>query len=81
MKQEQNLLKRIIPNLKNNMNQKEEKLLMSKLRSPLHISYIAHILKWDIDKATEIIQELEKNDVVVEYNREVAKGYYVIKNK
>lgn len=63
------------------MNQKEEKILMSKLRSPLHISYIAHLLKCDIDKATEIIQELERNNVVVEYNREVAKGYYVLNNK
>jgi len=62
------------------MTPQQEKTLMSKLRQPLHLSYVAHILKCTLDEATKIIKDLEKDGVVEEYNPQVGRGYYHLKN-
>lgn len=62
------------------MNTDVKKLLLGKLRQPIHISYIAnYILKEDIRKTQEIINLLIDEDVIEE--SKYAKEYYVIKNK
>ena len=62
------------------MDDKQQKLLLSKLRQPIHISYIAnYIVKEDLEKTKEIISYLIKQDIVEE--SKYAKEYYVIKNK
>ena len=62
------------------MYDKQQKLLLSKLRQPIHISYIAnYIVKEDLEKTKEIISYLIKQDIVEE--SKYAKEYYVIKNK
>jgi len=62
------------------MNQKNHKLLMSKLRQPVHISYIAqYILKTTEDETEKILKEYIDNEQINE--SEISKGYYVVKNK
>jgi hypothetical protein len=62
------------------MNQKNHKLLMSKLRQPVHISYIAkYILKTTEDETHEILKEYIDNAQIKE--SEISKGYYVVTNK
>ncbi len=62
------------------MDTKVKKLLLGKLRQPIHISYIAnYILKEDITKTKVIIDILIEEDVIEE--SKYAKEYYVIKNK
>jgi DNA-binding MarR family transcriptional regulator len=62
------------------MTPQQEKTLYAKLRRPVHISYIAHLLKCGLDEATRIIKDLEEKGVVEEYDPKVGKGYYFIKN-
>jgi hypothetical protein len=62
------------------MDTQVRKLLLGKLRQPIHISYIAnYILKEDITKTKVIIDILIEEDVIEE--SKYAKEYYVIKNK
>jgi Mn-dependent DtxR family transcriptional regulator len=53
---------------------------MAKLRSPLHVNFVAHLLKISPEEAIDILKEMEKNGLVEEYNPQVGKDYYVIKN-
>ena len=62
------------------MTPQQEKTLYAKLRQPIHISYIAHLLKCSLDETTIIIKDLEEKGIVEEYNPKVGKGYYFIKN-
>jgi hypothetical protein len=53
---------------------------MSKLRQPVHISYIAkYILKTTEDETHEILKEYIDNGQIKE--SEISKGYYVVTNK
>jgi hypothetical protein len=62
------------------MDSKIEKLLLSKLRQPIHISYIArYILKETEEKTQEIIESLISKDILEE--SKYAKNYYVIKQE
>ena len=62
------------------MDTKVKKLLLGKLRQPIHISYIAnYILKENLEKTQEIINLLIEDDIIQE--SKYAKEYYVIKNK
>jgi hypothetical protein len=56
----------------------ELKLLQSKLRRPIHITYISeHILKKDLDETRKIINSLVSDGFIVE--SESAKDYFSIK--
>lgn len=61
------------------MTPAQEKKLMAKLRSPLHVNFVAHLLKLSIEDAKNILKEMEKNGLIEEYNPQVGKDYYVIK--
>lgn len=62
------------------MNEHYEKLLLSKLRMPVHIDYISkYILKTDMLETREILARLIEEDVVQESS--IAKDYYVIKGE
>ncbi len=62
------------------MTTKQKKLLMSKLRQPIHIDYISkYILKEDIIKTKEILKTLTDNGEIEE--SKYAKEYYVIPKK
>ena len=61
------------------MNTKSTKTLMSKLRQPIHIEYIAkYILKVSEDDARIELNKLIEENVIEE--SKYAKDYYVIKN-
>lgn len=61
------------------MDTKSTKTLMSKLRQPIHIDYIAkYILKVSEDDARIELNKLIKENVIEE--SKYAKDYYVIKN-
>jgi hypothetical protein len=63
----------------NIMNQEQYKLLLSKLRLPVHISYISdYILRVSEEETLKILNELIEKGEVIESDR--FKGYYVIKN-
>ena len=56
------------------------KLLESKLRQPIHISYISeHILRKDMEETRNIIKKLMDDGFVFE--SEISKDYYYIKSK
>ena len=58
--------------------EKTLKLLESKLRQPIHITYISeHILKKDLEETRKIINSLVSDGFIVE--SETAKDYYSIK--
>jgi len=62
------------------MTTKQRKLLMSKLRQPIHIDYISkYILKEDIIKTKEILKTLTDNGEIEE--SKYAKEYYVLPKK
>lgn len=63
------------------MTPQTEKTLLAKLRSPLHVNYIAHIMKCEEKEAESLMLEWEEQGIVIEYNPDVAKKYYVLKNK
>jgi predicted ArsR family transcriptional regulator len=61
------------------MDTKSTKTLMSKLRQPIHIDYIAkYILKVSEDDARIELNKLIEENVIEE--SKYAKDYYVIKN-
>lgn len=62
------------------MTPQQKKTLYAKLRRPVHISYISHLLKCSLDETTRIIKDLEEKGIVEEYDPKVGKGYYFIKN-
>jgi hypothetical protein len=54
------------------------KLLESKLRQPIHITYISeYILKKDLEETRKILNTLISDGVIVE--SEISKDYYSIK--
>jgi hypothetical protein len=60
------------------MDTKSNKLLLSKLRQPIHINYIAnYILKITEDETRVILNKLIEENVIEESS--YAKDYYVIK--
>jgi hypothetical protein len=62
------------------MNQNQYKLLTSKLRLPVHISYISsYILRVSEEETLKILNELIEKGEVKE--SEISKGYYVIQNQ
>jgi hypothetical protein len=61
------------------MEKELEKILLAKLRQPIHIGYISqYIIKLPINKTKEIINKLIEDGVVEESN--YAKDYFVIKH-
>jgi hypothetical protein len=61
------------------MEKEAEKILISKLRQPIHIDYISqYILKLPVNKTREIINKLIEDGVVEESG--YAKDYFVIKH-
>lgn len=62
------------------MDKNHEKLLMSKLRMPVHIDYIAkYILKTNILETREILSQFVEEGVIQESS--LAKDYYTITPK
>jgi len=62
------------------MNQEQYKLLLSKLRLPVHISYISsYILRVSEEETLKILNELIEKGEVKE--SEISKGYYVVQSK
>jgi hypothetical protein len=62
------------------MDQNQYKLLTSKLRLPVHISYISsYILRISEEETLKILNELIEKGEVKE--SEISKGYYVIQSK
>jgi hypothetical protein len=62
------------------MNQKQYKLLISKLRLPVHISYISnYILRVSEEETQKILDQLIVEGEIEE--SQISKGYYVVKNK
>lgn len=62
------------------MTQEQEAMILAKLRSPLHVNFIARLLKCDVKDAQHEVDKLLEKDLIFEYNPIIAKGYYVIKN-
>lgn len=61
------------------MNEKQHKLLISKLRLPIHIRYISdYILKESEEETKKILNLLIDNNEIEE--SKYGKGFYVIKN-
>jgi hypothetical protein len=61
------------------MNEKRHKLLISKLRLPIHIGYISdYILKESEEETKKILNLLIDNNEIEE--SKYGKGFYVIKN-
>lgn len=58
--------------------QVSDKQLLAKMRSPVHINFIAHILRLDKEGAMERIKSLISQGLVVESH--YAKNYYVVEN-
>lgn len=63
------------------MTPEQEKKLMAKLRSPIHINFVSHLLKISPEDAHYILDELEKEGIIEEYNPKISQGYYVLINK
>jgi hypothetical protein len=60
------------------MEEKATKILMGKLRQPIHIDYISmYILRESIEKTKEIIDKLVEDNIIEE--SKYAKDYYVVK--
>lgn len=58
--------------------EKTLKLLQSKLRRPIHITYISeHILRKDMDETRKLITKLMEDGYVFE--SEISKDYFYIK--
>jgi len=61
------------------MDKSIEKLLVSKLRQPIHISYICkYVLKNEMEDCKEILNKLVEDGIIIE--SPMASGYYVVKN-
>lgn len=62
------------------MDPKKEKEFLSKLRQPIHKTYIQrYLLRVSEEECSDIIQKYLENDIIVE--SKYAKGYYVTKNE
>jgi len=62
------------------MTPNQNKLLMSKLRQPVHISYISkYILKETDEETQKILNELIEDDQIEE--SPLSEGYYVVKSQ
>jgi len=61
------------------MTPNQEKTFLSKLRKPIHISYISkYILKKDIQETKEVLQKYIDEGIIEE--SQMAKEYYGVKN-
>lgn len=61
------------------MEEKIIKILLGKLRQPIHVDYISnYILKDSIEETMNLINKLVKDNVIEE--SKYAKDYYVVKN-
>jgi hypothetical protein len=59
------------------LNEKQLKSLLAKLRLPIHVSYISkYILKLNEEETIEVLDNLEKDGIIKQYDN--AKGYYVV---
>jgi predicted transcriptional regulator len=58
--------------------QVSDEQLLAKMRSPVHINFIAHMLRSDKEEAMERIKSLISQGLVVESH--YANNYYVVKN-
>ena len=58
--------------------QVSDKQLLAKMRLPVHINFIAHMLRSHKEEAMERIKSLISQGLVVESN--YAKDYFVVKN-
>lgn len=58
--------------------QVSDRELLAKMRLPVHINFIAHMLRSDKEEAMERIKSLISQGLVVESN--YAKDYFVVKN-
>lgn len=59
----------------------QEKLLTSKLRRPVHVNYIAHLLRCEVNEAENLMLDWVEKGIVEEYDPKIAKQYYVLKNQ
>ena len=65
--------------MKNSEMNSLKQILLSKLRRPIHISYISiYVTKLSMDDTIKIINELIDEDLVEE--SKYGKGYYVVKS-
>jgi hypothetical protein len=63
-----------------NMDKKTNKLLLDKLRQPIHIDYISkYILKESMEETMKHVNKLIEDNIIEE--SKYSKNYYVIKNK
>ena len=61
------------------MEKNQNKLLLSKLRQPVHIDYISHyILKTSINESKKILDNLINDGIIVE--SKLSKDYYVVQS-
>ena len=61
------------------MDEKQTKVLLGKLRQPIHINYIArYIMKESVDDTKKLLDKLIQENVIEE--SKYAKDYYVVKN-
>jgi hypothetical protein len=61
------------------MEKKQNKLLLSKLRQPVHIDYISkYILKTSVNESKQILDKLVNDGIIVE--SKLSKDYYVVQS-
>lgn len=65
---------------KMNLTPQQQKLLTSKLRRPVHVNYIAHLLRCEVSEAEKLMLDWEEKGIVEEYNPTIGKKYYSLKN-
>lgn len=59
--------------------QVSDRQLLAKMRLPVHVNFIAHMLRSDKEEAMERIKSLMSQGLVIESH--YAKDYYVVKNQ
>ena len=61
------------------MEKNQKRILLSKLRQPIHIDYISkYILKTNINESKKILDNLVNDGIIVE--SKLSKDYYVIQS-
>ena len=61
------------------MEKNQNKLLLSKLRQPVHIDYISkYILKTSVNESKKILNNLVNDGIIVE--SKLSKDYYVVQS-